>query len=778
MSTDIIIRVGASLDRSVEATFRAFERRAQQSGARMMQGFAGGGRGGSGPEMQAARDVYRERSRLNRQIFSEEVKASREAGKIASAEARKSSREHMRSLREREREERRIQSNMMAMDRQRSAANVRTWNQEQRELSRASRRRERDIDRFATRTSHRTTRFLFPRPEGAIGMAQRVGYDLMRGAGLDTNIGSSIGRARELQSAGGGLAAQERIATGGKTKGGAHYAEMAESVAGKLAADPAQIVELMRSFTGKTGQFDQLASITERLSSMAIASGANLGEMGDAAGLVYNQLAMLPDAADRTIDVMRGIAGQTAMGAVEMKDYASQIGRIAAQANKFEGSASDNILKMSALTQLAMASGGASSPADAARALVAFTDTFGKGERINAFANEGINIFADQTTKGRGTKRKITGTRIRDPLALIEDALTKTGGDIPRMSKLFASVLGVKPVRALATTYQNAGGGAGGIEAIRKMFGGFMGAGMSKDVERANLADRSKGIEAKAQAFQNQLDKIVSVAAMKLIPALEQLAPVALKVAEGFSSVVRWAAENPGKAITLAITGSIMRAGIESGFRAAIDKMLTRLGGVGGGGGPGGGGTAGAGGGGSRGGLGGALAAGGLGLVLGGAVYSAIDLAGKTQFDTAKKGTDETMKNLVNVHGPELGMALAEAQSKLTKMKEDKGIFGGAMDFFGAGTASEIGGLEELIARKKAELADFEKRGELSPEVKASMAAQQQQADWATQMKPEDIGRSVADSLGSKTIRVNVTNMPSSGFGGDASVNEENRMGP
>jgi hypothetical protein len=94
----------------------------------------------------------------------------------------------------------------------------------------------------------------------------------------------------------------------------------------------------------------------------------------------------------------------------------------------------------------------------------------------------------------------------------------------------------------------------------------------------------------KVQRFQNRLDDVASEAQARLLPALERLAPVALTAAEGLGKLVTFTAENPGKAIVAAITASIARAGLESAFRASIERaIIGGAGGIAGAGGIGGG---------------------------------------------------------------------------------------------------------------------------------------------------------------------------------------------
>jgi hypothetical protein len=525
------IRVGASLDRSVEVVFSQIEKRGQRAAKTIeTQMSRGVGRSGSGSPYRTA---------------AQEFERSQQA--IARAADR--------SARDRERYERRAVK-----------AAVGGWVEigkvAEREMRRISRERQREVDRFATRTSHRATRFAFGAPEGMARFGRRVGQDFLRGAGVDFNIGGAVQRGIGLQTSAIGLAQQERIASGSSRGAGAFAAE-ARTQAQALGTTPEKIIEMQRAFTGKTGDFGAMSSITPRLGKMALAAGADLGEMGDAAGYVFNQLKDLPDAGERTIAVMRNIVGQTAVGAVEMKDFATQMGRIAANAGHFAGDKGSNISKLGALAQLSIATGGASSAADAARSVGAFATTFKTKARIGAFEKQGIDVFTD---KSRNT--------IKDPFALIKESLVQTKGDIPKMSTLFASVLGNKPVTALAQVFKGAGGGQAGLKAVDAELDKYMRAQLDATTEAKNFADHMASDAVKAQQFQNALDQIVMTTANKVLPAFERLAPDVLKLAEASGEVASFLANNLGGTVALAITASIAKAGVESAFRSGVESMI------------------------------------------------------------------------------------------------------------------------------------------------------------------------------------------------------------
>jgi hypothetical protein len=239
--------------------------------------------------------------------------------------------------------------------------------------------------------------------------------------------------------------------------------------------------------------------------------------------------------------------------------------KVAAAAGFFEGDRSGNLLKMTALAQLARQSGGAASATQAATSVLSFANILRTPARRAQFKEAGIDVDS-ATQKGQ----------LRDPISIIKEALTKTGGAIEPMKKLFANVMGDKPVTALATAYNKAGGGDAGMKAVDAMLAKFSGT-MSDGQIAANNAERMKGKEAEGIAFQIELDKVTSALGTELAPALKSLAPLAVDVAKGLAGIVSFGAQHPGMAITAAIVASIGKAALGEVVGKAVGGMLSNM---------------------------------------------------------------------------------------------------------------------------------------------------------------------------------------------------------
>jgi hypothetical protein len=269
--------------------------------------------------------------------------------------------------------------------------------------------------------------------------------------------------------------------------------------------------------------------------------------------------------AKAVLDVMKSVAAFGQEGAVEVSDLSKQMAKVAAAAGFFEGDRGENLKKMTALAQLARMSGGAASATQAATSVLSFANILRTPARRAQFEKAGVKIDSE-TQVGQ----------LRDPIAVIKDALRVTGGAIEPMKKMFANVIGDKPVTALATAYNKAGGGDAGMKAVDAMLAKFSGTMSDKQI-RSNNEERMKGKEAQGVDTQIQVDQVYAELGTALLPALREFTPVAKGAAEALAGIIKWGAEHPGLAITGAIVASIGKASLGEAAGMAVGKMLSSM---------------------------------------------------------------------------------------------------------------------------------------------------------------------------------------------------------
>lgn len=551
---------------------------------------------------QAAAAAAREQLRIARDLARGEIEAARAV----------------------EREKRALARSGEQLDRQRARGMFEQFRQAEREAARSARRQQSELDSFARRTSHRTTRFLMPNMPIA-SVARRAGAEVLRGFGVDPTVSGAFQRNITLERLAQEASNSARLT--GQQVSPSDVERRVRDVSTRRGMSREDTAAGVFGFQKLTGDLGMGLSLLDKMAERSAATATSVTDYAAAMGNVSNALGDIPDKEKQILEIMDAITVQGARGAVEVSDMATHMARVAAAASKFGGDKAENIKTAGALVQMARAEGGAPSAAEASRSIVGFSDNFIKSARLNEFEKiTGKSAFAD---KGK--------TTLRGPVELIKDALLATGGNREEMNKIFMSTIGARALSPLLNAFNAAGGGEKGMSAVDAKISNFTNnSSLSQTTLNELNAQRDATTTAKVQRFQNVMDDTAKKVQEALLPALEDLAPVVISVAEVLGRIVKLGLENPGAAIVTAIVASIGRAGLESAFRAAIERaILGRMGGgVGGGGVIGGGGGA-ATGKGSK--LLGGLGAATVGLGLGVPLYGAILASGTGAIDAREK---------------------------------------------------------------------------------------------------------------------------------------------
>lgn len=363
----------------------------------------------------------------------------------------------------------------------------------------------------------------------AVGFGARVAGDIARGAGADLDLASQAGKASNLQTkitdiTNSGYMAGQAGPNGQRQDAGALTKELskAASETGFAVNDAA---EGLQKFVSKTGDLETGRAVFKDLAVLSRATGTNLEDMVDAAGDVSNQLGDIPNKAEVINKVMRQIAGEGKLGAVEISDLAKQMAKVAAAASQFEGGHAEAIGTLGMLAQEARAKGGAASASQAATATMSFANTFSKNARSKEFAAHGVKIDG-------------ANGAIRDPREIIIDALKATGGNKIEMGKMFMDAGARKVTRGFENIYNDAGGGDKGIEAVRAEFKRLGDVAIQQEEITESFNRSMKTAEAQANAFNNQLETSAGSLRDALTPAAIAAAPALLSLAQGAADFV------------------------------------------------------------------------------------------------------------------------------------------------------------------------------------------------------------------------------------------------
>lgn len=425
-----------------------------------------------------------------------------------------------------------------------------------------------------------------------LSYAGRLAGSLARGAGVNFDMGGMVGKQVELEKLYTQLSSQGYQENGptaaARTRQNpATMQAEGMAIAKQFGLDPEEVARATTKFVDLTGNLEGARAAMAGLARLSNATGSDLTDMASAAASVQVQLdrAMGDDVqgkAKSLTNIMRIFSGQGKMGAVEIKDFAAQMAKVATITNKFAGSREDVFASVGVLAQESRKAGGSASASQAATSVSRFASMLTQSKVAGNFAAQGINVFAD---KGK--------TQLRNPEEIILEALRKTRGSAPAMQGLFKNIMANRAVEGFTNIFNTTktGTGKGGVatiddklRAVAKEFDDLKRAALTEKEEADNNAAAMATAAKKAQVFQNQLQEVVGSMAQKLLPAMEQLAPKALMVVDVFSRLVSWAAGNPFEGIVTLLGASILKSGIEQTIRGGIEQAFTRAAGGGGGG--------------------------------------------------------------------------------------------------------------------------------------------------------------------------------------------------
>lgn len=366
----------------------------------------------------------------------------------------------------------------------------------------------------------------------AIGAGAQLGGDLLHGLGVNTDPTSMFAGNVALESG------ASRVANAGYMAGAAGpngQRQDAKSIAEEVrrtsidtGMDAESGMKGLEQFVGKTGELDTGRAVLKDMAMLSRATGTEFEHMVSAAGEVSNILGDIPNKGEAIYNVMKGVAGEGKLGAVEISDLAKQMAKVASSAGQIEGDRGKNILMLGAFAQEARQHGGAASAAQAATAVSGLINTFKTPARIAEFeAATGNKVFN-------------SGGELRNLEDLVKEALSAKGMDPMGFKKIFSNVQGARAVEGYATIYRHAGGGKAGLEAVDAEMNRLKSAAMQDAEVMESFARSMKTSEAQANVFNAKMQETAQGVQDVVKPALLELAPVAVQLAQEFGGALQF----------------------------------------------------------------------------------------------------------------------------------------------------------------------------------------------------------------------------------------------
>lgn len=355
----------------------------------------------------------------------------------------------------------------------------------------------------------------------------------------------------------------------------------ARAAGARTAVNPEEILAAGRTFVGLTGDLDLWRKIMPGVVAQTKALGGNQEEAAAAAGEFAAHMGDVPDKVAAVLGLTHVAAGQGKIGGVDFSDFAKYAAKVAAPAALFKGDKTQNISKLTAIAEIAKMHGGASSAAMAFGSIDSLVNTLKKPARFKSIKK----LLGNEN----GQWTDDTHSELMDPHELakkliVAASLDKNGksgkSDVGRLAAALGDARSLKAVTGLQVTFNEAGGGKAGLDALNAELKKFSGAMMSDAEVARGLAAALNTTESKAERFNQKLEAITHGAMAKLLPALERLETPALNAAGYLGDLAAWAASNPGSALVDAVGLVIARAGMESAFRHGIETIIKNLAGT------------------------------------------------------------------------------------------------------------------------------------------------------------------------------------------------------
>lgn len=411
-------------------------------------------------------------------------------------------------------------------------------------------------------------------------MGMNVARDIARGAGVDASFASQVHGSVERESLATQLSIQGQKSwakaddPASKKVASSTLISEAHKVANDVFMDPNEILKAQTKFVDLTGDLETARAVMLDLGRTANATGSDMGDMATAAAAISVNLdASMGGDKQGKIEamshIMRVLGAQGKEGAVEIKQYAAQMSKVAAAAAAFGGTDRAEVFNMvGMMVQESRKRGGSTTATQAATSVSAFARDMTKdAKRLNA--SYGLDVFSDKTHRFLASPQKI-----------IEASILQTGGSEDKLRAMFKNSMSFRAVNGFAATYnlaeQNKKGS--GKEALEAEFASLRAAVITeKDVDKANK-EKGETTASRAQLFNNALAEMTDKLMSQTLPALSKAGPGLLSAADKIGQFVAWAATNPWQGVSAALGVSIGKAGIEQVLRAGIENAFAGAG--------------------------------------------------------------------------------------------------------------------------------------------------------------------------------------------------------
>ena len=335
----------------------------------------------------------------------------------------------------------------------------------------------------------------------------------------------------------------------------------ASAIAIKTGLDKTDVIGGLGTYADRSSDLAGGMRNLDFFSKLSKGSGANFGEVMDAAGMMKAQNANLSDTEMQ--NMMRGIVGQGKLGAVSFKELAHSAAVTTSTSGMYAGNQAENQRKLLGLQQIAVKTAGSSD--DAATVVSRF----------------GSDIMAHTPLlKKHGVTATDSQGQLLDAGTILGQMFDKSGGNLNTMHEMGG--LGkesVKLAEALAPVYRLA-------EATKKGSGGAAVTAEVSKYEKAGYSqedidkDFSEVMKTSTERMDLATTQIKEILETKLAPYLERFAaalpglmPKIEHLIDAFDTLAKMFLDNPIKGV-----GAVIAAKLTADVgKAALGELLKNI---------------------------------------------------------------------------------------------------------------------------------------------------------------------------------------------------------
>lgn len=556
---ELRIRVGASVDASLTAVFTQLAAAAKAAQKQMAAAMAAGGKAASAGVKAGTKE--------SEDALKNVGKTAKEQADAMAKDVARAAKERIRAEREANREvERDLARHMKEQEKLRNAEGGKSGG--------GGRRRGfagyGEIGGVAyNRSPIKNDSLILRGASAAFGAGKRFAGDALRGVGVETNMAARLGGAVERETLATKISNTAWINQGGvesakkKVDPSVLMAD-ANRVGSASGTDAKEILDGIEKFVALTGDLQTARDSMGEIGKLAKANGADFSDMMEAAAAISTSMGEVPDKGAAVAAVMRTVAGQGQLGAMEISKMAHIMGKLTAQANFFElddvskatlnkagvkNETGQRVAMIGALAQVARGKGGKTSEATAMNAAMAFANDLRNPNEIKRLNAMGIDPYTDKSHTKTSSLPNII-------LEIAKRAQTKGGLNMDVLKAAVPNKNAASVLMGASQTYNQAydastettekGKHAQAMQALSDSFQGMLGVTQSLADTEVRFGAAMKTNQSQVSILNNQLGRAAEETATKLLPIIRELTPAFLEVTGAMKGAVSWIADKTG----------------------------------------------------------------------------------------------------------------------------------------------------------------------------------------------------------------------------------------